>query len=90
MSINTSPRGLIVGAVNFATKELDELRSLIPITYTLSKTRDEFFEDCQTKYKDVEVIFIGANVSLCVDCFLKKKKSYRAHIENSTFLFFCM
>ena len=74
MSINTSPRGLIVGAVNFATNELDDLRSLIPITYISSKTRDEFFEDCQTKYKDVEVILISGSVSLYVDFFLKKKK----------------
>ncbi|KAI7853496.1 2-hydroxyacid dehydrogenase [Circinella umbellata] len=59
MSVASSPRGLIVGAINFATKELDELRKIVPIEYISSKTRNEFFEDCQTKYKDVEVVFIG-------------------------------
>ncbi|KAI9264400.1 D-isomer specific 2-hydroxyacid dehydrogenase [Phascolomyces articulosus] len=54
-----SPRGLIVGAISHATKELDELRSIVPIAYIESKTRSEFFQDCQTKYKDVEVVFIG-------------------------------
>ncbi|KAI9246474.1 D-3-phosphoglycerate dehydrogenase [Phascolomyces articulosus] len=54
----SSPRGLIVGFVAFATKELDELRNKVPIAYLESKTRDEFFEDCKTKYKTVEVLIL--------------------------------
>ncbi|KAI9479548.1 D-isomer specific 2-hydroxyacid dehydrogenase [Zychaea mexicana] len=54
-----SPRGLIVSVINHATKELDELCEKQAIAYSQSKTRDQFFEDCKTKYSKVEVVMIG-------------------------------
>ncbi|KAI9475530.1 MAG: D-isomer specific 2-hydroxyacid dehydrogenase [Benjaminiella poitrasii] len=52
-----SPRVLIVGCVNFATDILQELQAKYSIEYYASKSRQEFFDDCATKYKDVKVIY---------------------------------
>jgi glyoxylate reductase len=52
-----SPQVLIVGCIDFAIDYYEELSKKYNIEYYTSKSRDEFFQDCQTKYKDTRVIY---------------------------------
>lgn len=51
----SSPCALLIGALEFATEELKELSQKFHIEVMQSKTRQEFFADCQGRYKDVTV-----------------------------------
>ncbi|ORY97712.1 D-isomer specific 2-hydroxyacid dehydrogenase [Syncephalastrum racemosum] len=53
------PRALIIGAVQFATKELKELRTRYDVEYYSSKSREQFFDDCKTKYAGVVAAWLG-------------------------------
>lgn len=53
------PRALIIGAVQFATQELKELRTRYDIEYYSSKSREQFFEDCKTKYAGAVAAWLG-------------------------------
>ncbi|KAI8146007.1 D-isomer specific 2-hydroxyacid dehydrogenase [Fennellomyces sp. T-0311] len=68
----SSPRGLVVGAVFHASKELNELRKSQSIAFMQSKTRAEFFEDLKTKYKDVTSIYLGYHGAPVVGPFNKE------------------
>lgn len=52
-----APQVLIVGCIDFATQDYEELSEKYAIEYYTSKTRQEFFDDCANKYKDVPIIF---------------------------------
>lgn len=52
-----SPQVLIVGCIDFAIDIYEELQRKYSIEYYTSKSRQEFITDCQTKYKDVPVIY---------------------------------
>ncbi|KAI8337618.1 D-isomer specific 2-hydroxyacid dehydrogenase [Chlamydoabsidia padenii] len=52
-----SPTCLIVGCVTFATDRLVELQKEYSIEYYTSRNRQEFFADCQGKYKDITLIY---------------------------------
>jgi D-3-phosphoglycerate dehydrogenase len=52
-----SPQVLIVGCIDFAIEPYEELQKKYSIEYYTSKSREEFFRDCQTKYKDTRIIY---------------------------------
>ena len=64
MPIDSSPpRALIVGFISQAVEELNTLREKLSVDFLQSKTRQEFFDDCETKYKNVEVLLLDSSVS---------------------------
>ena len=64
MPIDSLPsRALIVGFISHALEELNTLREKLPVDFLQSKTRQEFFDDCKAKYKDVEVLLLDSSVS---------------------------
>ncbi|OBZ87339.1 putative 2-hydroxyacid dehydrogenase UNK4.10 [Choanephora cucurbitarum] len=48
---------LIVGCIDFAVDIYENLLTKYNIVYYTSKSREEFIEDCKTKYKDVPIIY---------------------------------
>ncbi|OAD73802.1 hypothetical protein PHYBLDRAFT_181365 [Phycomyces blakesleeanus NRRL 1555(-)] len=55
-----SSTALIVGCVSFADDYLKELQKSHTITYSTSRSRQEFFDDCAGKYKDVTAIYYSS------------------------------
>ncbi|KAI9318503.1 hydroxyacid dehydrogenase [Dichotomocladium elegans] len=51
MASPSSPRGIIVGSFQHAAKELDEFALKHGAVYSKAKTREEFFEECKTRFR---------------------------------------
>ena len=57
------PRALIVGFISHTIEELNTLHEKLSIDFLQSKSRQELFDDCKTKYKNVEVLLLDSSVS---------------------------
>lgn len=71
-----SPQVLIVGCIDFATKEYEELSQKYSIEYYTSKSRQEFINDCANKYKDVPVIYRSSESQSVIGSFDKELVSH--------------
>lgn len=75
-NMTTSPRALMIGALEFATEELKELSQKFQIENVQSRTRQEFFDDCKGRYKDVTIAALTSDAAavsyryLVLDSFL--------------------
>ncbi|KAG2234909.1 D-isomer specific 2-hydroxyacid dehydrogenase [Thamnidium elegans] len=71
-----APQVLIVGCIDFATEDYEELSKKYSIEYYTSKSRQEFMDDCANKYKDVPIIYRSPESQSVVGLFDKELVSY--------------
>ncbi|KAI7858753.1 hypothetical protein BDC45DRAFT_543640 [Circinella umbellata] len=63
------PCALIVGFISHTIEELNTLHEKLSIDFLQSKSRQELFDDCKTKYKNVEVLLLDSS---CIGRFDKE------------------
>lgn len=71
-----SPQVLIVGCIDFATDEYHELSKKYKIEYYTSRSRQQFFDDCANKYKEVPIIYRSSESQSVVGPFDKELVSH--------------